>query len=197
MPVPGAILPDNGSEASAELILRCRFMLPDKSEHACRITALGPEGAVLLTQDYLPPRTPVVLYIDELGRIEAEAGGFAGQGFALSFRLKGPPRERFIARLRWVREKESGQIPSERRHARVVPRQKQAQITLADGRGHPCQVLDISLSGAAIMADVKPGLGVLLLLGKTRSRVVRHFAGGFAVEFVRHLEKGALDKPLA
>ena len=56
---------------------------------------------------------------------------------------------------------------------------------LADRREFPCQVLDMSLSGAAIACDQVPETGTLITLGKTPSRVVRHIENGFAVEFTR------------
>ena len=42
---------------------------------------------------------------------------------------------------------------------------------------------DGSLSGAAVEIDVKPALGVQVILGTMRGQVVRHFDDGIAVEF--------------
>jgi hypothetical protein len=54
---------------------------------------------------------------------------------------------------------------------------------LADGSVLPCQIIDYSISGAAVSIDLEPDLGAVLKIGKVIGRVVRRFAGGFAVEF--------------
>ncbi len=43
----------------------------------------------------------------------------------------------------------------------------------------------MSLSGAAIASDTKPPVGIIVRLGKTQGRVIRHIEDGFAVEFTR------------
>src|SRR6266511_1028132 len=55
---------------------------------------------------------------------------------------------------------------------------------LHDGTTMTCFVIDISVSGAAISADTVPEIATVLAVGKAIGRVVRHFAGGFAVKFV-------------
>jgi len=44
--------------------------------------------------------------------------------------------------------------------------------------------LVLSVSGAAISAEIVPPIGTVLAVGKVVARVVRHFAGGFSVRFV-------------
>jgi hypothetical protein len=45
-------------------------------------------------------------------------------------------------------------------------------------------VLDYSVSGAGIKADFIPELGQTVTLGWINGRVVRHFKGGFGIEFL-------------
>ena len=73
-------------------------------------------------------------------------------------------------------------------------RSSRSQITLPDGREYFCEVIDISLSGAAVKVDVMPSLGTHILLGKMRGRVVRYLDNGIGIEFVRPLEKQQLDE---
>jgi hypothetical protein len=63
---------------------------------------------------------------------------------------------------------------------------------LPDGRVYPCEVIDVSISGAAVKAEVLPALGTGLLLGKMHGRVVRYLENGVAIEFANKL-----DTPLA
>jgi hypothetical protein len=48
----------------------------------------------------------------------------------------------------------------------------------------PCQIIDYSVSGAGVISDLEPPIGAVIKLGTVVGRVVRKFAGGFAVEFV-------------
>jgi len=56
---------------------------------------------------------------------------------------------------------------------------------MPDGHAIVCLIVDMSLSGAAISSDQRPEIGIVVTLGKTPSRVVRHIENGFAVEFTR------------
>ena len=67
------------------------------------------------------------------------------------------------------------------------------QITLPDGRVYPCEILDISLSGAAVKVDVMPSLGTHLMLGKMRGRIVRYVESGIAIEFLKPLNTTQLS----
>ena len=163
-------------------------MLPDMSEHSCRATAITPDGALFLTPLDVPPGLAVVSYIEEVGRIEGETGARQDEGLAVAFRVNGPRRDRMEARLRWLLTKQPPAGGPERRHTRFVPHDPSARVTLPSGREYPCEIIDISLSGAAIRIGLKPGIGSHLLLGKTRGRVVRHLQDGIAIEFVQQLD---------
>lgn len=175
--------------APAPPTLPARFMLPDMSEHECRAAELSVEGALLMTSLPVPPGIPIVAYVDEIGRIEAETGERTAAGLRIFFRVSGVRLARLEARLRSTLAGADG-----RRHERIVPDNRNAQVTLADGKLYPCEIIDISVSGAAIRIEAKPGLGSQLLLGKTRGRVVRHIADGIAIEFMTRLDTRALRR---
>jgi hypothetical protein len=60
---------------------------------------------------------------------------------------------------------------------------------------YPCEVVDVSLSGAAVRTEVIPALGTSILLGKMRGRVVRYLDSGVAIEFTRQVEAPAGPAP--
>ena len=66
-----------------------------------------------------------------------------------------------------------------------------SQLALADGRTYACEVLDISLTGAAVKTEIVPTLGTYVMLGKMRGRVVRHIDHGVAIEFVRTSDRAS------
>lgn len=171
-----------------------RFMLPDMSEHACQVQGISIDGATFLTSAQVAPGLAIVAYLEEVGRIEATSAESVVGGFNVTFALTGARRDRFETRLRFLVQKESGQSIEDRRHTRYEPREKQSQITMPDGREYLCEVVDISLSGAAVKVNVMPSLGTYLLLGKMRGRVVRYLDNGIAIEFVKLMERGTLNE---
>jgi hypothetical protein len=99
-------------------------------------------------------------------------------------------RDKLAAQLTWLANKHELDLPEDRRHERVAPRNPMSMLKLGDGRQYQCRIIDLSLSGAAVEIDVKPALGVQVILGTMRGQVVRHFEDGVAIEFavVQHAE---------
>ncbi len=169
-----------------------RFMLPDTSEHPCQVHGISIDGAVFITAHVPSVGQTIVAYLEELGRIEATSADPVPGGFKVVFSLTGARRERLETRLRWLIEKNQNSSAADRRHARFEPREQRSQITMPDGREYHCEVMDISLSGAAVKVEVMPSLGTQLLLGKMRGRVVRYLENGIGIEFVKPLERTEL-----
>jgi hypothetical protein len=171
-------------------------MLPDMSEYPCQVTDVSVGGATFVTSHVPPAGQSVVAYLEELGRVEAITGEPVPGGFRVHFALKGARLERLEARLKWLGDKETGSGEDNRRHARFEPRDSRSNITLPDGRVYACEVLDISLSGAAIKVDVMPSLGTYVMLGKMRGRIVRYIDAGVAIEFVKPLDRVQLQEQI-
>ncbi len=174
-----------------------RLLLPDGAERTCEVTAIDPDSALFRAAAPVPAGTPLVAYIDEVGRVDGRAADRDEHGgFWLAFALKGTRRARFIRHLRWLIRRERGLAAAERRHTRYEPRQTSARIVFAGGREQSCEVIDISLSGAGLRARARPSIGSPVTLGRMKGRVVRHFDGGFAIEFLTPLERSDLDSAL-
>ena len=56
-------------------------------------------------------------------------------------------------------------------------------IALRNGEQYDCQILDFSLSGAALRLEARPAIGERVRVGEAEGRVVRHTNEGVAVEF--------------
>lgn len=171
-----------------------RFMLPDMSEHPCQVHGISIDGATFVTAQVPATGQAIVAYLEELGRIEATSAEPVEGGFRVKFSLTGARRDRLETRLRWLVEKNQNSNAEDRRHARFEPREARSQITMPDGREYHCEVMDISLSGAAVKVDVMPSLGTQLLLGKMRGRVVRYLENGIGIEFVKPLDRTELHQ---
>ena len=177
---------DVGQKSNGLTDIAARFMLPDQSEHVCRVNNLSIGGAVFLTNKIPHIGLPIVAYIGDLGRIEATVGPATDGGFTIHYSLTGPRLERLQQRVKALLDSNTG--IAQRRHMRVAPQDPYSHIKLPDGRIYPCEVLDISISSAAIKTDVIPGLGTFLMLGRMKGRVVRYLESGVAIEFVKHLD---------
>lgn len=170
-----------------------RFMLPDMSEHPCQVVNLTSTGATFLTPNVPLKGLGLVAYLEEVGRVEAVSGEPIEGGFTVVFSLTGSRFERLKQRIEWLQKRDTSDEPDGRRHARYEPTEKQSQIALPDGRIYNCEVIDISLSGAAVKTDVMPSVGTFLMLGKMRGRVVRYLEQGVAIEFVKQLDRSNLQ----
>jgi len=102
-------------------------------------------------------------------------------------------KDKLAAQLTWLANKHELDLPEDRRHERAVPRNPKTVLQLGDGRHYQCRIIDLSLSGAAIEIDVKPAIGVQVMLGTMRGQVVRHFEDGIAIEFATVQRVDSLD----
>jgi hypothetical protein len=160
------------------------------------VAAITIDGATFLASNVPPAGLALVAYIEELGRVEATSGEPVDGGFRVAFNATGSRRERLLARIEWLYKKDESGVEN-RRHARYEPREKSSQITLPDGRVYSCEVLDISVSGAAVKSDVMPSMGTYLMLGRMKGRVVRYLENGVAIEFVKQLDSTQLSTHIA
>jgi len=173
-----------------------RFLLPDGTERACEVTAIDPDSALFLGDEAVPEGTALIAYIEDIGRVDGTAGEPADNGFWVNLSFAGNRQPRFVRHLRWLIRRERGLAAAERRHTRYEPSSKSARFALPGGREQPCEVIDISMSGAGLRSQLKPSIGSPVTLGRMKGRVVRHFEGGFALEFLTPLERSDLDSAL-
>ncbi len=174
------------------VILFGRFMRADYSEHVCRIKDITPHHAVVLSDEPVEEGEHIVAYVDEIGRLEGNAARVMEGAFELHITTSEAGRERLAAKIDWVKAKAHGEGVEKRRYERYKPKDSKSSIELEDGRSYPCEVIDISVSGASVRSHVLPAIGTPVKLGKTRGRVVRHHAEGFAIEFYRLLPEDIL-----
>jgi hypothetical protein len=139
---------------------------------------------------------PVVGRIGD--RLTSYFGAFEGSisdtmhgSYLLELEMMRAQRERMSEQLTWLEKKQGDPtLPDERGDVRSVPRTSHSTLTLADGSIHACFIIDMSVSGAAVSAELEPTIGTPLAVGACVGRVVRIFPGGFAIKFV---EKRNLD----
>ena len=160
-----------------------RFMLEDRTEHPCQVIDMSPGNVAFRADRVGEPGEKVIAYIDHIGRVEGVVTRIIPEGFAMTVIASERKKDKLAAQLTWLANKHELDLPEDRRHERVAPRNPMTVLQLRDGRQYQCRIIDLSLSGAAIEIDVKPALGVQVMLGTMRGQVVRHFEEGVAIEF--------------
>ncbi|WP_395685791.1 PilZ domain-containing protein [Aestuariivirga sp.] len=176
--------------------LPAQYLLPDGTEGQCEVTAIDPDMALFLTAELIQPGVAIIAFIEELGRVDGVTGPRYGSGFWVDFTHQGSRRARFIRHLRWLIRRDARPDRPVRRHTRFEPLTASAQLHLPGGFSVSCELLDVSLSGAALRADIRPMIGSMVVVGRRRGRVIRHFAGGFAIEFLEQLADRELQRQL-
>lgn len=174
---------DRRQHQRVKVMLHGRLMLSDRSEHKCQVTDMSPGSVFLSTAATGTVGERVIAYIDHVGRLEGTVTRLTDSGFALDLHTSHRKRTKLAAQLTWLANKHELDLPEDRRHERVVPRNTSGVVTLDDGRQYRCRIIDLSLSGAAIEMNVRPALGTQVTLGSMRGQVVRHFEDGIAIEF--------------
>jgi hypothetical protein len=130
-------------------------------------------------------------YFGAFGAFEGRISDSMYGSVLLELEMTRAQRERMSEQLTWL-EKRQGDptLPDERGDVRSVPRTSHSTPTLADGSIHGCFIIDMSVSGAAVSAELESTIGTPLAVGAYVGRIVRIFPGGFAIKFV---EKRNLD----
>ncbi len=170
-----------------------RYMLPDRREFPCQIVNMSPGGLAMLAPGIGNVGDRVIAYLDHIGRVEGKITRIIDNGFAMSVGATPRKRDKLAAQLTWLANRDILNLPEDRRHDRIVPRNPIAILTLEDGSKMTCRIIDMSLSGAAIAAEHRPPLQSQVALGKVLARVVRNLEEGFALEFVHEQHAETLE----
>jgi hypothetical protein len=161
-----------------------RYMLADRREFPCQVINMSPGGLAMLAPGLGNVGERVVAYLDHVGRVEGKITRLLDNGFAMTVNATPRKRDKLAAQLTWLANRQILNLPEDRRHDRIVPRNPIAILKLADGGAITCRIIDLSLSGSALAAEIRPAVGEPVTLGRVPARVVRHLEDGFAIEFV-------------
>jgi hypothetical protein len=89
---------------------------------------------------------------------------------------------------------ENPAVPDLRQNARIIPQSPHSILTLADGSIQDCFIIDMSVSGVAVSAQVLPQIGTPIAVGACIGRVLRLLPDGFAVKFVELQNRHDLNR---
>jgi hypothetical protein len=174
-----------------------RYMLETRREYPCQTLNISPGGLALLAPVPGNLGERVVIYLDQLGRVEGTVVRHFQNGFAIAFSATVRKRDKLAAQLTWLANRQILGLPEDRRHERIQPRNPRTVITLDDGRQFIARLLDVSTSGANIATELKLVANQRIVVGKLPAKVVRVVEGGIAVEFGRILTAIELESDVS
>ncbi len=162
---------------------------------ACRTNRISPYRMIVdvpvvgKVGDYLTS------YFRDFGKLDGTISDTRPGCFLLELDVSYATRERLANKLTWLEGKQNDpQIFDRRQHPRVIPARSRSTLTLADGAIHECDIIDMSVSGAAVFNPLPLEIGTPLAVGACVGRVVRVFAGGVAVSFVEVQKQYDLER---
>jgi len=161
---------------------------------ACRVVGLSPSTVAFATTIDARLGERVIAQIDQLGRVDGRVIRRLGRGFVMSLSTTEEERQRLAEKIQWIENRKNHDVSERRGDGRMVPSNPYSRMILADGSMESCLVLDISVSGAAVSANTVPSIGTVLAIGTVVGRVVRHFEGGFSVQFIERLDRDLAEK---
>ncbi|MCP9625644.1 PilZ domain-containing protein [Rhodopseudomonas palustris] len=165
---------------------------------ACRTSRVSPFRMIVDVPVVGRVGDSISSYFSDFGKLEGHISDTVPGGFLLELAVTRAMRERLSNQLTWLEKRQNDPaIIDSRQQARIVPACPHSSLIMADGSVHTCFVIDMSISGVAVSADVQPEIGTPLAVGGCVGRVVRHRPDGFAVKFTELQNRNELEWRIA
>jgi hypothetical protein len=177
-----------------EVTLLGRYMLQDRREFPCQTVNMSPGGLAINAPVRGAIGERVVIYLDQIGRVEGQIVRHTQGGFAIQMTMPFAKREKIANQLTWIINRDVLGIPEGRNHERITPLRRHSILHVDGDNEHIVQLIDISVSGAAISTSAKPAIGTKVKLGQTNGEIVRAFEGGLAVRFDQVISPERFDE---
>lgn len=165
---------------------------------ACRTSRVSPFRMMIDVPVVGRIGDSVSSYFTDFGKLEGHISDTVPGGFLVELAVTRAIRERLSNQLTWLEKKQRDPaIADARAQARIIPACPHSTLIFADGSMHPCFVIDMSISGVAVSAEIQPDIGTPLAVGGCVGRVVRHRQDGFAVKFAELQNRSDLEWRIA
>ena len=178
---------DHRVHRRAEITLHGRYLNDQSEENTLATVNISCGGALVKSKTKPELGSQVVVYLDELGRVQGTVVRHTDEGFALSFKVTQTKRDKLADKLIWLINRDKLGLVEERGATRFAA-EGPALIVRQDGRHLQCHVVDISLTGAGFIAQGPPPMiGEIVKTGTVSAEVVRSNGNNFGVRFLRTL----------
>lgn len=161
-----------------------RGLTSSGEEFACNTVDVCAGGLRINLARPLPNGENLVLYIEEIGRVEGVVVRVHNEiGYAVEFRVPPRKRDKIADALTWLVNKDKLGLEDDRVAER---RPAGGQVIAIHGNdvSIACAVADVSLFGVALKTvGPRPMIGDRVQIGERAGTCVRYIDGGFAVDF--------------
>ena len=168
----------------------------DRHEFACRVVNISLHAITLLVPVNGALGERVIIHCDEFGKLEGTIIRVLDRGFVVQIAATDEERRKLAVKIDWYEKNKNHDLSENREHKRIIPKDPHSKLIFTDGSVLECFVIDMSVSGVAVSADIKPEIGTPLAVGKLVGRVVRHMDDGFAIKFVALQDPDGLEQAL-
>jgi hypothetical protein len=160
-------------QSAVNIAVSGRYSLPNwldpqgkPRSFACRTTRVSPFHMIVSVPVVGKRGDRLTTYFGDFGKLDGYISDTMAGSFLLDLAISHADREKLSNRLTWLEKKQQDpQVRDLRRQARVIPENPHSTLTFADGTTRGCFVIDMSVSGAAVSAEVQPGIGTPLAVG--------------------------------
>jgi hypothetical protein len=167
-----------------EVDLAVRFISQKDLEACGKITDISEGGLAMMTNAAAEVGDSVIIYPEGLGRIEGVVRRRTENGLAVEFCISEKQRAHLAKRIQsaitgvpYIRLLEN------RGHGRMTLTLSSEACVGPCGKPFPCEIIDLSPSGALIKSQEQPKIGSDIRIGAIRGFVRRHTPDGFALQF--------------
>jgi hypothetical protein len=164
--------------------VRVRGLTGEGEEFQATTVDVGAGGLRINLARPLSEGERLVLYIDEIGRVEGVVARVLREvGYAIEFRVPPRKRDKIADQLTWLINRDKLGLTDERESERRVGG-GMVIATFSDGVSVSCTVADVSIFGVALKTGgPRPMIGDRVTVGERSGTCVRYIEGGFAVDF--------------
>jgi hypothetical protein len=194
---------DRRQDARIVVSIPGRFSLADRRDmrgerrvFSCRAINVSSSAIALASAVSGKVGDRVIAEIEHLGKLKGSIVRVLERGFIMNIIATADEREKLATKIEWLGKFKDHDEGDRRVERRFAPANPYSQILLPDGSTQTCLVVDLSVSGAALSAEAVPEIGTVLAVGKIVGRVVRHFEGGFAIQFTERQSPDEIEKKL-
>ena len=187
-------MPDRRRFQRVNIPSQGRFMRQNKQEYPCQILDMSAGGIAVKAQEIGEIGERIIIYAENMGRIEGDIVRVFQGGFALKISASAYKREKTVNQLTWLVNKDKLNTLDNRLYNRFTPKKLATILTIADGSVFDCQILDMSLGGAAVLVEPMPSVGEAITLGLVPGHVIRHTDLTINIQFLEIQDPATLER---
>lgn len=164
---------------------------------SCWTTSISPNRAVVATTKSVDLGHPIHLKIAQIGSVRGHVVRLVEGGLLTNLELSAGDRAQLAGKIEWYRRRLIEGVPDRRDYERRAPADPNSVLLLPDGATQPCEIIDVSRSGATVAAMIQPEVSTCLAVGQIVGSVVRHInSTAFAMQFLMIHDEDKLDQML-